>query len=152
MSHRRNQTRSFLPLQASSFPSKLAHSRRPNRVHGGPPLGGPLFRTGHSRPVALHPVFPRRSYGSIPHGSLPHRNGLPPFCYPAFSGALVTARRAAASTPNRTKRTWQQHAYSSPQAAFGVRNNAFSPRKLFVNDLIRFDSFKTCFTKGSLAR
>ena len=91
--------RSFPSLQASSFPSRLAHSRRPNQVHGRPPLGGPLFRTGLSRSVALHPVFPRRSYRSIPHDSSPHRNGLPPFGSPAFSGALGANRQVCPTRP-----------------------------------------------------
>jgi hypothetical protein len=60
---------SFPPRQASSFPSRLAHSRRPNRVHGGCPFGQPVLRTGRSRSVALHPALLRRSHGSIPHGS-----------------------------------------------------------------------------------
>ena len=77
----------FRPLQASSFPSRLAHPRRPNRVHGGSPHGKPVLRTGRSRCVALHPVLPRRSDASIPHGSSPHGSGLPPLRLPAFSGA-----------------------------------------------------------------
>ena len=80
-------------LQASPFLRRLAQPHQPNRVHVGHPLGGPLLRIGRSRSVALHPVLPRRSYGSIPHGSSPHRNGLTPFCPPAFSGARRAARR-----------------------------------------------------------
>src|ERR1017187_6332287 len=74
-------------LQASSFARRLAHPHRPNRVHGGCPLGQPVLRTGRSRSVALHPALLRRSYGSIPHGSSPHRSGLPPLYPTALSGA-----------------------------------------------------------------
>ena len=81
--------RSFLSPQASSFASRLAHSRRPNRVHGGCLPGQPVLRTGRSRSVALHVALLGRSYGSIPHGSSPHRSGLPPLCLLAFSGALA---------------------------------------------------------------
>ena len=76
-------------LQASSFPSRLAQPRRPNRVHGGLPRGKPVLRTGRSRSGALHPASRRRSSGSIPHGSSPHRGGLPPPHPLAFSGALA---------------------------------------------------------------
>ena len=74
-------------LQASSFARRLAHPHRPNRVHGGCPRGQPVLRTGRSRSVALHPALLRRSYGSIPHGSSPHRSGLPPLYPIALSGA-----------------------------------------------------------------
>ena len=74
-------------LQASSFARRLAHPHRPNRVHGGCPSGQPVLRTGRSRSVALHPALLRRSYGSIPHGSSPHRSGLPPLYPTALSGA-----------------------------------------------------------------
>jgi hypothetical protein len=49
-----------------------------------------LLRTGRSRSVALHPALLRRSYGSIPHDSSPHRSGLSPLHLPAFSGALAS--------------------------------------------------------------
>src|ERR1022692_3900244 len=49
--------------------------------------GQPVLRTGLSRSVALHPALLRRSYGSIPHGSSPHRSGLSPLYPIAFSGA-----------------------------------------------------------------
>ena len=65
-------------LQASSLASRLAHRRRPNRVHGDSPHGKPVLRTGRSRSVALHPALLRRSYSSIPHDSSPHRGGLSP--------------------------------------------------------------------------
>src|SRR5208283_2270920 len=74
-------------LQASSFTRRLAHPHRPNRVHGGCPPEQPVLRTGRSRSVALHPALLRRSYGSIPHGSSPHRSGLPPLYPTALSGA-----------------------------------------------------------------
>ena len=91
----------FFPSpQASSLAGRLAHARRPNRVHGGHPPGQPVLRTGRSRSVALHPASRRRSYGSIPHGSSPRRSGLPPLHAPTFSGAL--ARRFMAG--NNTSR------------------------------------------------
>jgi len=93
--------RSFLSLQASSVARRLAHSRRPNRVHRGCLPGQPVLRTGRSLPVALHVTLLERSYGSIPHGSSPHRNGLPPFCLPAFSGAR--ARLSQPQTPTKQK-------------------------------------------------
>ena len=65
-------------LQASSFPSRLARPRRPNRVHGGCPTGQPVLRTGRFRSGALHPASRRCSSGSIPHGSSPHGSGLSP--------------------------------------------------------------------------
>ena len=74
-----------------SASSKLAHRRRPNRVHGDGPHGSSVLRTGRSCSVAPHPVLPRRSYGSIPHDSSPHRSGLPPLHTLAFSGALEAA-------------------------------------------------------------
>ena len=78
-------------LQASSLASRLAHPRRPNRVHGDSPHGKPVLRTGRSRSVALHPALLRRSYGSIPHDSSPHRGGLSPPYPLAISGALNDA-------------------------------------------------------------
>jgi len=87
------------PLQASSFTRRLAQPRRPNRVHLSL-FVETLLRTGRSLPVALHPALLRRSYGSIPHGSSPHRNGLPPFYPLAFSGARAPAcSRLCASIP-----------------------------------------------------
>src|SRR6266540_3807345 len=83
----------FPPRQTSPFARRLVHSRRPNRVHGGDPLGPPVLRTGRSRSVALHPALPRGSYGSIPHGSSPHGSGLPPLCLPVFSGARARTPR-----------------------------------------------------------
>src|SRR5712664_2527131 len=53
--------------------------------------GGRLLRTGRSRSIALHLALPRRSYGSIPHGSPPRGSGLPPLQPSAFSGALGRA-------------------------------------------------------------
>ena len=84
----------FPPRQTSPFPSRLVHSRQPNRVHGGNPLRSPMLRTGRSRSVALHPTLLRRSYGSIPHDSSPHESGLSPLCLATFSGALGSARCA----------------------------------------------------------
>jgi hypothetical protein len=81
-------------LQASSFTRRLAHPRRPNRVHRDDPPGPPMLRTGRSRSVAPHPALLRRSYGSIPHDSSPHGSGLPPLYLPAFSGARVRPSRA----------------------------------------------------------
>jgi hypothetical protein len=83
-------------LQASSFTRRLAHPRRPNRVHRDDPPGPPMLRTGRSRSVAPHPALLRRSYGSIPHDSSPHGSGLPPLYLPAFSGARVRQSSAAA--------------------------------------------------------
>ena len=57
------------------------------------PHGRPVLRTGRSRSVALHPGLLRRSYGSIPHGSSPHRSGLPPPDSPALSGARARRSR-----------------------------------------------------------
>jgi hypothetical protein len=83
------------PRQASSFDSRLAHARRPNRVHGDRPPGQPVLRTGRSRSVALHVALLGRSYGSIPHDSSPHRSGLSPLHLPAFSGALSPISKSA---------------------------------------------------------
>jgi hypothetical protein len=85
-------------LQASSFTRRLAHPRRPNRVHRDDPPGPPMLRTGRSRSVAPHPALLRRSYGSIPHDSSPHGSGLPPLYLPAFSGARVRPSSAAAGS------------------------------------------------------
>ena len=82
-------------LQASSFARRLAHPHRPNRVHGGCPRRQPVLRTGRSRSVALHPALLRRSYGSIPHGSSPHRSGLPPLYPIALSGARAPVSKPA---------------------------------------------------------
>lgn len=89
------------PRQASPFARRLARPRRPNRVHGGSPHGKPALRTGRSRSGALHPALQRRSSGSIPHGSSPHRSGLSPLRLPAFSGARAHAPRVpfSASSP-----------------------------------------------------
>src|SRR5712664_3292191 len=59
--------------------------------------GGRLLRTGRSRSIALHLALPRRSYGSIPHGSPPRGSGLPPLQPSAFSGALGQASPPAGS-------------------------------------------------------
>ncbi len=75
------------PRQASPFTRRLAQSRRPNRVHVVLHPRRTLLRTGPSRPVAPHPVFPQRSYGSIPHASSTHRSGLPPLQPSTISGA-----------------------------------------------------------------
>ena len=93
-------------LQASSFARRLAHPHRPNRVHGGCPSGQPVLRTGRSRSVALHPALLRRSYGSIPHGSSPHRSGLPPLYPTALSGARTPTFLSASwlrGVPGRTR-------------------------------------------------
>ena len=89
-------------LQASPVGRRLAHPRRPNRVHGGCLPGQPVLRTGRSRSVALHLVLPRRSYGSIPHGSSPHRSRLP-LLYPnAIPGARPRAVPARSSLDGRS--------------------------------------------------
>jgi hypothetical protein len=64
------------PRQASPFLRRLAHRRRPNRVHVGRLRRRSLLRTGRSHSVALHAVLPRRSYGSIPHDSSSHGSEL----------------------------------------------------------------------------
>ena len=64
------------PRQASPLLRRLAHQRRPNRVHVARPSRRSLLRTGRSRSVALHAVLPRRSYGSIPHDSSSHGSEL----------------------------------------------------------------------------
>jgi hypothetical protein len=66
----------YPPRQASPFLRRLAHHRRPNRVHVARHCRRSLLRTGRSRSVALHPVLPRRSYGSIPHDSSSHGSEL----------------------------------------------------------------------------
>lgn len=58
--------RVLLSRQTSPFLRRLAQSRRPYRVHVVS-SSETLLRTGHSLPVALHPVLPRRSYSSIQH-------------------------------------------------------------------------------------
>ena len=78
---------SFPPRQASHIARRLAHLRRPNRVHFVRRLRRTSLRTGRSRSVALHPVLPRRSYGSIPHDSSPRRNGLAPLQPHTIPGA-----------------------------------------------------------------
>jgi hypothetical protein len=66
----------YPPRQASPLLRGLAHHRRPNRVHVARHCRRSLLRTGRSRSVALHPVLPRRSYGSIPHDSSSHGSEL----------------------------------------------------------------------------
>jgi hypothetical protein len=56
-----------------------------------------MLRTGRSRSVALHPALLRRSYGSIPHDSSPHRSGLLPLCPLSLSGALAPVFQPACS-------------------------------------------------------
>ena len=75
------------PRQASLGARRLAHLHRPNRVHFVCHGRQTTLRTGRSRSVALHLVFPRRSYGSIPHSSSPHRSGLSPLRSNTISGA-----------------------------------------------------------------
>jgi hypothetical protein len=75
------------PRQASHGARRLAQLHRPNRVHFVHLCRQTALRTGCSRSVALHPVFPRRSYGSIPYDSSPHRSGLSPLRPSTFSGA-----------------------------------------------------------------
>src|SRR6266496_3790231 len=86
------------PRQASHSARRLAHLCRPNRVHFVHLYRRTALRTGRFRSVALHPVFPRRSYGSIPHDSSPHRSGLSPLRPSTLSGARApnssSARRA----------------------------------------------------------
>jgi hypothetical protein len=77
---------SYPPRQASPFLRRLAQYRRPNRVYFAR-TRRTVLRTGCSRSVALHLVFPRRSYGSIPHDSSPHRSGLAPLLPNNISGA-----------------------------------------------------------------
>ena len=79
------------PRQASHSARRLAHLGRPNRVHCVRRIRRTSLRTGRSRSVALHPVLPRRSYGSILLGSSPLRSGLPPLYPLAFSGARAQA-------------------------------------------------------------
>jgi len=64
------------PRQASPFLRRLAHRRRPNRVHVARHDRRSLLRTGRSRSVAPHLVLPRRSYGSIPLDSSSHGSEL----------------------------------------------------------------------------
>ena len=64
------------PRQASPLLRRLAHRRRPNRVHVARHCRRSLLRTGRSRSVALHLVLPRRSYGSIPHDFSSHGSEL----------------------------------------------------------------------------
>ena len=77
----------YPPRQASHRARRLAHLHRPNRVHCVRLYRRTALRTGRSRSVALHPVFPRRSYGSIPHDSSPHKSGLSPLRPSTLSGA-----------------------------------------------------------------
>jgi hypothetical protein len=65
-----------------------------------------MLRSGHSRSVVLHVGSRRRSYGSIPHGSSPHRNRFPQLSPNALPGtravrpfwALVAAPRGQLCT------------------------------------------------------
>jgi hypothetical protein len=79
------------------------HADRIEFTSAAPP-GPPVLRTGRSRSVALHPALLRRSYGSIPHGSSPHRSGLPPLYPLALSGAL--ARATGPSRPATRRTEW----------------------------------------------
>ena len=83
--------------QASPFPSRLAHRRRPNRVRWFVPVWNAL-RTGRSRCIALHLVLPRRSYVSVSHHSSQQESGLAPLQLGTLSGALG-ARRCRARRP-----------------------------------------------------
>src|SRR6266699_3567386 len=83
------------PRQASHSARRLAHLHRPNRVHFVRLYRRTALRTGRSRSVALHPVFPRRSYGSIPHDSSPHRSGLSPLQPNVISGARARTALSA---------------------------------------------------------
>ena len=77
---------------------RTGHPRRPNRVPADRPSGPPGLWTGRSRSVALHPASRRRSYGSIPHDSSPHRSRLSPLDLPACSGALPQVSKPAGCT------------------------------------------------------
>ena len=61
-----------------------------------------MLRTGRSRSVALHPALLRRSYGSIPHDSSPHRSGLPPLHLPAY------LRRTRGRASRRPAKPWKR--------------------------------------------
>ena len=89
------------PRQASHSARRLAHLHRPNRVHFVRLYRRTALRTGRSRSVALHPVFPRRSYGSIPHDSSPHRSGLAPLRPNTISGARARPSRSHQSASRR---------------------------------------------------
>ena len=93
----------YPPRQASHGARRLAHLHRPNRVHCVHLYRQTALRTGCSRPVALHLVFPRRSYGSIPHDSSPHRSGLAPLRPSTISGARARGLRGPRSAPS-----WQE--------------------------------------------
>ena len=82
-----------------------------------------MLRTGRSRSVALHTASRRRSYGSIPHGSSPHRSRLPRLYPTAFSGARAPAcsRLEACVHPKpATSRRPGPGAKSSPRSGTGV--------------------------------
>jgi len=95
---------SYPPRQASHSARRLAHSHRPNRVHFVRLPGRTALRTGRSRSIALHPVFPRRSYGSIPHGSSSHRSGLSPLRPNTISGARAPSSCSASNAVSRSCR------------------------------------------------
>jgi hypothetical protein len=58
------------------------------------PDKGPLSKSAcRSRSLALHPVLPRRSYGSLPYNSSSHRSGLPPLRPNTLSGAQARTSR-----------------------------------------------------------
>jgi len=83
-----------------------------------------VFRTGRSRSVALHPVSPRRSYGSIPHGFfLPHRSGLPPPYPLAFSGARARIVPIRSGPKGASAASWGQLALRFMQATLVLVSN-----------------------------
>src|SRR5437867_2388634 len=93
----------YPPRQASHRARRLAHLHRPNRVHCVRLYRRTALRTGRSRSVALHPVFPRRSYGSIPHDSSPHKSGLSPLRPSTLSGARARPSSGAETSEGYTR-------------------------------------------------
>jgi hypothetical protein len=100
------------------------HADRIEFTSAAPP-GPPVLRTGRSRSVALHPASLRRSYGSIPHGSSPHRSGLPPLYPLALSGALA---RATGPARPATRRNGQERSSGSSDQSVGLPSGSSDRR------------------------
>src|SRR6266849_6139785 len=113
--HRRNDRGSPGCQRIYSRPDRLRRSLADSPIHtdrieftATSHPGTPVLRTGRSRCVALHPGLLRRSYGSIPHGSSPHRGGLSPPYPLALSGARARPSRShpAASRQRNPTAVW----------------------------------------------
>ena len=135
-----------LPLQQTSQPSshispadRLRQSLEGSPVHTDRirvqrdlPHRRSVLRSGRSRSLALHPALLRRSYGSIPHGSSPHRCGLPPLHPLAFSGARTRVcdpqRSAAMKSPHDSTHSLYSRAASRTRSRSAKRTETNKPQ------------------------